>query len=145
MCHTETDAELFNHAEVADVTHGLHTNLGDLPLFVHELVFYHTNATIVDRDGRVGLVRNGLNEEIWLALDIFRIGTNLLIVRIERRVPPFCGNGSQSPIRRIRGWDVAIPHAETREAPPHGASRSSSLTYVHCCPQVSLAPICANC
>ena len=62
MCHIETNAEVFNHVEVAASTHGLHTNFGDLPGIVHELVFCHTNARIVDRDGRIGLVRNGLNE-----------------------------------------------------------------------------------
>ena len=56
-------------------------------------------------------------------------------------VPRHCGNGSPSPIRRIRRLDVSIPHAETREAPPHGASRSTSLTNVHCCLQLSLAPL----
>ena len=68
--HMETDAELFNHAKVAAFTHNLHTNFGDLLVIARELVFYHTNARIVDRDGRVGLVRNGRNEEIWLGLNI---------------------------------------------------------------------------
>ena len=178
-----TNAEVFNHVEVAACTHGLHDNFGDFPGIVHELVIYHTNARIVDRDGRIGLVRNGLNEEIWLGLDIFRIGnklgliihtkvacmpeawrrrplhapwsrnptgtlrekllTNLLIVRVERRVPPFRGNDSRSPMRRARRWVVdSNPHAEIEKALPNGTSQRSMLTKVHCCLHVSLAPLC---
>ena len=53
------------------------------------------------------------------------------LVALAPRRARHCGNGSQSPIRRIRCWDVGVLHAETSEAPPHGASRSCSLTYVH--------------
>ena len=50
---------------------------------VHELILCHTNARILDRDGGIGLVRDDLDEEIWLGLDLFGIGDRLVPDLVE--------------------------------------------------------------
>ena len=61
----------------------LGTRFGDRPKIVHQLVLCHPNAGILNRDGRIGLVRNDLDEEIRLGLDLFRIGDGLVPDLVE--------------------------------------------------------------
>ena len=83
----EPNAEMSNHGDIAASTHNLHESLGtrfrDRPKIVHELVLCHSNARIVGRDGRIGLVRNNLDEEIRLGLDLFWIGDGLVPDPVE--------------------------------------------------------------
>ena len=62
------------HRDVATGTDGLHeslgTRLGDSSEIAYELVVRHANTTILDRNCRIGLVRNEFDEEVWLGLDL---------------------------------------------------------------------------
>merc|ERR1719284_1066076 len=83
----EPNAELSNHGVVAVGTHNLHESLGAKfiyrPKIFHQLALCHTNARILDRDGRIGLVRNNLDEEIRLGLDLLWIGDGLVPDLVE--------------------------------------------------------------
>merc|ERR1719284_1185027 len=83
----EPYSKLSNHGDVAAGTHGLHkslgTRLGDRPEIVHELVLCHPNARILDGDGRIGLVWDDLDEEVWLRLDLFWVGDGLVPDLVE--------------------------------------------------------------
>merc|ERR1712066_126889 len=64
----EADAELADHAHVATSGHGLHeglrAGLSDGAKIVDELVLRHTDTGVLDANGRVGLVRDDLDEEV---------------------------------------------------------------------------------
>ena len=73
--------------DVAARDHGLHESLGTRPGYRHkihhELVLRHTNARILNHDGRV--VRDDLDEEIRLGLGLFWIGGRLVPDLSSRR------------------------------------------------------------
>merc|ERR1712066_607771 len=64
----EADAELADHAHVTTSGHGLHeglrAGLSDGAKIVDELVLRHTDTGVLDANGRVGLVRDDLDEEV---------------------------------------------------------------------------------
>ena len=82
MRRREPNAELSNHGDVTSSSHGIHeslgTRVGDSPKIVHELVLCHPN----DRSS-IGLVRNDLDEEIRLGLDLFWICDRLVPDLVE--------------------------------------------------------------
>ena len=68
----ETNAKLTNHGDVATCCHGLHkrlgTRFGNGSQVVDQLILGHANARIFNCQGRIGLVRHDLDEEIRLVL-----------------------------------------------------------------------------
>ena len=52
------------------------------PKILHELVLCHTNAKILDRDGR-GFVWDDLDEQIWMGLDLLLLGDTLVTDLVE--------------------------------------------------------------
>ena len=68
----EANTELSNHGDVATSCHGLHESLGPRlcngSQVVDQLVLGHANARVLNGQGRVGLVRNDLDEEVGLSL-----------------------------------------------------------------------------
>merc|ERR1719453_1984494 len=78
----ETDTKLTNHGDVTTSGHGLHegfsSRLGNGSKVVDELVLGHTNTRVLDCDGGVGLIRDDLDEEVWLILDLVRVGDGLI-------------------------------------------------------------------
>ena len=68
----EADAELANHTDVSSSCHCLHERLGpglcNGSEVVDQLILGHANARVLDGQGRVGLVRNNLDEEVGLGL-----------------------------------------------------------------------------
>ena len=109
----EPNAELSNHGDVAASTHGLHeslgTRFGNRPKMVHELVLCHPNARILDLDGQIVFVRNDLDEEIRLGLD--------LCVLLDARVSNFLGKRAFSsrcwcgsaPASLHKDWHTYLP------------------------------------
>jgi len=83
----ETDTELTDHGHITTSGHSLHkglgTGLGDCTEVVNELVLGHTDTRILDGQGGVGAVRNDLDEEIRLRLDLLRVGDGLVTDLIE--------------------------------------------------------------
>mmetsp|Transcript_29164 Transcript_29164/g.51583 ORF Transcript_29164/g.51583 Transcript_29164/m.51583 type:complete len:227 (-) Transcript_29164:200-880(-) len=82
VSRVEADAELANHGNVTTSGHGLHEGLGSRfgngAQIVDQLVLRHSNAGVLDGDGRVCLVRNDLDVEIRLCLDLLRISDGLI-------------------------------------------------------------------
>ena len=56
--------------------------MGHRPKILHELVLCHTNAKILDRDGR-GCVWDDLDEQIWMGLDLLLLGDTLVTDLVE--------------------------------------------------------------
>mmetsp|Transcript_116080 Transcript_116080/g.189073 ORF Transcript_116080/g.189073 Transcript_116080/m.189073 type:complete len:227 (+) Transcript_116080:88-768(+) len=83
----EADAELADHRDVATCSHGLHEGLGprfgDGAQVVDELILSHANARVLNGDGRVCLVRNDLDVEVGLCLNLLRICDGLVANLIE--------------------------------------------------------------
>ena len=52
------------------------------PKILHELVLCHSNAKILDRDGR-GFVWDDLDEQIWMGLDLLLLGDTLVTDLVE--------------------------------------------------------------
>ena len=73
----EANTELSNHGDVATSCHGLHESLGPRlcngSQVVDQLVLGHANARVLNGQGRVGLVRNDLDEEVGLSLHPTRL------------------------------------------------------------------------
>ena len=73
----EANTELSNHGDVATSCHGLHESLGPRlcngSQVVDQLVLGHANARVLNGQGRVGLVRNDLDEEVGLSLHATRL------------------------------------------------------------------------
>mmetsp|Transcript_29051 Transcript_29051/g.53465 ORF Transcript_29051/g.53465 Transcript_29051/m.53465 type:complete len:227 (+) Transcript_29051:1481-2161(+) len=82
VCRVEAYSELANHGDVTTRSHGLHESLGpgfgDGAQIVDELILGHSNARVLNGDGRVCLVRNDLDVEIWLCLDLLWISDGLI-------------------------------------------------------------------
>mmetsp|Transcript_11136 Transcript_11136/g.19347 ORF Transcript_11136/g.19347 Transcript_11136/m.19347 type:complete len:227 (+) Transcript_11136:214-894(+) len=82
ICRVEAYSELANHGDVTTRSHGLHESLGpgfgDGAQIVDELILGHSNARVLNGDGRVCLVRNDLDVEIRLCLDLLRISDGLI-------------------------------------------------------------------
>mmetsp|Transcript_89791 Transcript_89791/g.155444 ORF Transcript_89791/g.155444 Transcript_89791/m.155444 type:complete len:227 (+) Transcript_89791:1489-2169(+) len=82
VCRVEAYSELANHGDVTTSGHGLHEGLGSRfgngAQIVDQLVLRHSNAGVLDGDGRVCLVRNDLDVEIRLCLDLLRISDGLI-------------------------------------------------------------------
>mmetsp|Transcript_32725 Transcript_32725/g.59112 ORF Transcript_32725/g.59112 Transcript_32725/m.59112 type:complete len:227 (+) Transcript_32725:263-943(+) len=78
----EAYTKLTNHGDVTACGHGLHESLGpgfgDGAQIVDELILGHSNARVLNGDGRVCLVRNDLDVEIRLCLDLLRISDGLI-------------------------------------------------------------------
>mmetsp|Transcript_65899 Transcript_65899/g.174744 ORF Transcript_65899/g.174744 Transcript_65899/m.174744 type:complete len:435 (-) Transcript_65899:40-1344(-) len=78
----EANSKLPDHGNVAASTHGLHeslgTRLGDSAEIVHELVLCHANTRVLDRNCRIGLVRDDFDEEIRLGFDFLWICDGLV-------------------------------------------------------------------
>merc|ERR1719284_1772360 len=70
----ETNTELTDHADVGTGRDGLHetsgSGLGDGSEVVHEVALGHTNTSVVDGQGVVGLVWDDLDSEVWLGLEL---------------------------------------------------------------------------
>ena len=73
----EANTELSNHGDVATSCHGLHESLGPRlcngSQVIDQLVLGHANARVLNGQGRVGLVRNDLDEEVGLCLHRTRL------------------------------------------------------------------------
>mmetsp|Transcript_116081 Transcript_116081/g.189075 ORF Transcript_116081/g.189075 Transcript_116081/m.189075 type:complete len:227 (+) Transcript_116081:88-768(+) len=83
----EAYTKLTNHGDVTACGHGLHESLGarlgDGAQIVDELILSHANARVLNGDGRVCLVRNDLDVEVGLCLNLLRICDGLVANLIE--------------------------------------------------------------
>merc|ERR1719329_1297739 len=82
VSRVETDTELTNHRNVTAGGHGLHESLGarlgNGSKIVDELILGHANTRILNGQCGIGLVRNDLDVEVWLRLDLLRLGDRLV-------------------------------------------------------------------
>merc|ERR1719329_145077 len=82
VSRVETDTELTNHRNVTAGGHGLHESLGarlgNGSKIVDELILCHANTRILNGQCGIGLVRNDLDVEVWLRLDLLRLGDRLV-------------------------------------------------------------------
>merc|ERR1719329_1955320 len=82
VSRVETDTELTNHRNVPAGGHGLHESLGarlgNGSKIVDELILGHANTRILNGQCGIGLVRNDLDVEVWLRLDLLRLGDRLV-------------------------------------------------------------------
>ena len=66
-----------DHGNVSASRHGLHeglgARLGNGPKVIDQFVFRHPDAGVLDGDRAVRLVRDDLDEEVRLRLDLLRV------------------------------------------------------------------------
>ena len=78
----EAHAKLPDHGDVSASRHCLHKGLcatfGNSAQIVDKLILRHADARVLDGEGRVGLVRDDLDEEIGLGLNLIRVCDTLI-------------------------------------------------------------------